>query len=65
MNTLTENPFKSFNPQTLSYSLGDSISWKDSEGSIQRGIVTNIHYSGLQVLNDLGKAWISWDHLVS
>jgi len=54
-----------FNPQTLSFKIGDKVTWKEPDGSLGTGLVTNVHYSYLQVLQDLEEFEISYDQVLS
>lgn len=57
----TKMPYN--NPETLKYAIGDKVSWQDQNGPQQSGIVTNIGYYGLDVIQDFEEVFIPFEYI--
>ena len=61
----TPSPKPPFNQTTLKYSIGDKIKWKDETGTEQTGVVTNISYYGLDVLQDFEDVFVPFENITN
>lgn len=60
----TSNPKMPYNnPETLNYAIGDKVSWQDQNSSQQSGIVTNIGYYGLDVIQDFEEVFVPFEQI--
>ena len=53
------------NPETLKYSIGQKVTWQEQDGSIQQGIVINVGYNGLDVIQDAEEIQVAFDMVLS
>ena len=56
---------KYINPETLKYSIGQKVTWQEHDGSVQQGIVINVGYNGLDVLQDTEELQIPFDLIIN
>jgi hypothetical protein len=53
------------NSETLKYSIGQKVTWQERDGSVQQGIVINVGYNGLDVIQDTEELQIPFDLIIS
>ena len=52
------------NSETLKYSIGQKVTWQERDGSVQQGIVINVGYNGLDVIQDTEELQIPFDLII-
>jgi len=52
------------NPETLKYKIGQKVTWLEEDGTMQQGIVVNIAYSGLEVIQGMEEILIPFDWII-
>ena len=52
------------NPETLKYKIGQKVTWLEEDGTMQQGIVVNIAYSGLEVIQGMEEILIPFDLII-
>lgn len=52
------------NPETLKYKIGQKVTWLEEDGTMQQGIVVNIAYSGLEVIQGMEEILIPFDWIL-
>lgn len=52
------------NPETLKYKIGQKVTWQEEDGTLQQGIVVNIAYSGLEVIQGMEEILIPFDWVI-
>lgn len=53
------------NSETLKYSIGQKVTWQERDGSVQQGIVINVGYNGLDVIQDTEEIQVPFDLIIS
>jgi hypothetical protein len=53
------------NSETLKYSIGQKVTWQERDGSVQQGIVINVGYNGLDVIQDAEEIQVAFDMVLS
>ena len=53
------------NSETLKYSIGQKVTWQERDGSVQQGIVINVGYNGLDVIQDTEELQIPFDLIIN
>jgi len=56
---------KDNNPESLKYSIGQKVTWQEQDGSVQQGIVINVGYNGLDVIQDTEEVQVAFDMVLS
>ena len=59
------NTMKYNNSETLKYSIGQKVTWQEQDGSVQQGIVINVGYNGLDVIQDAEEFQIPFELIIS
>ena len=54
-----------YNPETLKYSLNQSIKWTDEEGVEHEGVVSNVLFTGVEVVNGLRVTLVPFEMIKS
>jgi hypothetical protein len=52
------------NPETLKYKIGQRIVWQEADGSVHQGVVVNIGYYSLDVLQGSEEIQVSYDSVL-
>lgn len=52
------------NPETLKYKIGQKVTWLEEDGTMQQGIVVNIAYGGLEVIQGMEEILIPFDWIL-
>jgi plastocyanin len=53
------------NPETLKYSIGQKVTWQERDGSVHQGIVINVGYNGLDILQDVEEIQVPFDLIIN
>ena len=59
------NTMKHNNSETLNYSIGQKVTWQELNGTIQQGIVINVGYNGLDVIQDTEEIQVPFDLIIN
>ena len=54
-----------YNPETLKYSINNSIKWVDEKGVEHEGVVSNVCFTGVEVVNDLRVTLVPFEMIKS